>query len=54
MKKENKSNIHIVVQTKGGAGKTTFSSILSTLLYLENKENKIQVFELDDNNSTRI
>lgn len=54
MKKENKSNIHIVVQTKGGAGKTTFSSILSTLLYLQNKENKIQVFELDDNNSTRI
>ncbi|WP_323587744.1 nucleotide-binding protein [Aliarcobacter butzleri] len=54
MKKENKSNIHIVVQTKGGSGKTTFSSVLSTLLYLQNKENKIQVFELDDNNSTRI
>ncbi len=55
MKKENKSNnICICVQTKGGSGKTTFSSILSTLLYLENKEKKIQVFELDDNNSTII
>lgn len=55
MKKENKSkNIHIIVSTKGGCGKTTFSSILSTLLYLENKEKKIQVFELDDNNSTMI
>ncbi|MCT7618157.1 hypothetical protein N5U05_10450 [Aliarcobacter butzleri] len=54
MKKENKSNVHVVVQTKGGVGKTTFSSVLSTLLYLENKEKKIQVFELDDNNSTRI
>lgn len=56
MKEKNKSNlnIHVVVQTKGGVGKTTFSSILSTLLYLENEEKKIQVFELDDNNSTRI
>ena len=54
MKKENKSNVHVIVQTKGGVGKTTFSSVLSTLLYLQNKENKIQVFELDDNNSTRI
>lgn len=54
MKKENKSNIHIVVQTKGGVGKTTFSSVLSTLLYLKNKEKKMQIFELDDNNSTRI
>lgn len=44
MKKEEikKSNVHVIVQTKGGAGKTTFSSILATLLYLENEIKKIK------------
>ena len=39
MKKENKSNssnVHVVVNTKGGCGKSTCSSILATLL-TENK-----------------
>ena len=46
MKKENKSNssnVHVVVNTKGGCGKSTCSSILATLLYLNNPNKKTQI-----------
>lgn len=56
MKKEEikKSNIFIVPQTKGGVGKTTISGIIATLVYLQNQNQKINLFEIDDNNVTRI
>ncbi|MFY9085563.1 hypothetical protein [Aliarcobacter cryaerophilus] len=57
MEKENKSNssnVHIICMTKGGVGKTTFSSVLSTLLYLNNPEKKINIFEIDDSNETKV
>ncbi|MCT7484922.1 hypothetical protein N5T98_02220 [Aliarcobacter cryaerophilus] len=53
MKKENKSNssnVHISCMSKGGVGKTTFTSPLSTMLYLNNPEKQINIFELDDFN----
>ena len=50
MKKENLTNVHIVCMTKGGVGKSTFTSPLSTMLYLNNPEKKINIFELDDFN----
>ena len=46
MKKENKSNIHVTWQTKGGVGKSTVSNIVSTLLYLQNQNQKINLFEI--------
>ena len=54
MKKENKSNVHVIVQTKGGVGKTTVSGIVATLLYLQNQNKKINLFEIDDNNNSKI
>lgn len=54
MKKENKLNIHVTVQTKGGVGKTTVSGIVATLLYLQNENQKINLFEIDDNNNSKI
>ncbi|MFW2441707.1 hypothetical protein ACN4FT_02805 [Aliarcobacter butzleri] len=54
MKKENKSNIHVIPQTKGGVGKTTTSSVAATVIYLKNKDKKINLFELDDNNVSSI
>lgn len=56
MKKENKSNsnVHIVLGTKGGGGKTTFSEIQSASLYLNNPKKIVNIFELDDNNVTRV
>ena len=54
MKKENKSNIHVTGQTKGGVGKSTVSNIVSTLLYLQNKNQKINLFEIDDNNNSKV
>ncbi len=54
MKKENKSNIHVIVQTKGGVGKTTVSGIVATLLYLQNQDKKINLFEIDDNNNSTV
>ncbi|MCG3670605.1 hypothetical protein L5F33_10035 [Aliarcobacter butzleri] len=54
MKKENKSNIHVIPQTKGGVGKTTISGIVATLLYLQNQNQKINLFELDDNNNSKV
>ena len=57
MKKENKSNltnIHINCMTKGGVGKTTTSNVLSTILYLSNRDKKINLFEIDDNNISKI
>ena len=56
MKKENKSNssnVHISCMSKGGVGKTTFTSPLSTLLYLNNPEKQINIFELDDFNEAQ-
>lgn len=56
MKKEEikKSNIYIIPQTKGGVGKTTISGIIATLLYLLNHNQKINLFEIDDNNKSRV
>ena len=54
MKKENKSNIHVTGQTKGGVGKSTISNIVSTLLYLQNQNQKINLFEIDDNNNSKV
>ncbi len=56
MKKEEikNSNISIVPQTKGGVGKTTISGIIATLLYLQNQNQKINLFEIDDNNKSRV
>ena len=54
MKKENKSNIHVTGQTKGGVGKSIISNIVSTLLYLKNQDKKINLFELDDNNVSKV
>ena len=54
MKKENKSNIHVTGQTKGGVGKTTVSGIVATLLYLQNQDKKINLFEIDDNNNSKV
>lgn len=56
MKKEEikKSNIYVIPQTKGGVGKTTISGIVATLLYLQNQNQKINLFELDDNNTSRV
>ena len=53
MKKENLTNVHIVCMTKGGVGKSTFTSPLSTMLYLNNPEKKINIFELDDFNEAQ-
>lgn len=56
MKKEEmkKSNIFVIPQTKGGVGKTTISGIVATLLYLQNQNQKINLFEIDDNNISRV
>lgn len=54
MKKENKSNIHVIPQLKGGVGKTTISSAVATVIYLKNQDKKINLFELDDNNVSRV
>ena len=56
MKKENKSNssnVHISCMTKGGVGKSTFTSPLSTMLYLNNPDKQINIFELDDFNEAQ-
>lgn len=56
MKKEEikKSNIYVIPQTKGGVGKTTISGIVATLLYLQNQKEEINLFEIDDNNVSRV
>ena len=56
MKKEEikNNNIFIIPQTKGGVGKTTISGIVATLLYLQNQNQKINLFEIDDNNKSRV
>ena len=49
MKKENKSNssnVHVVVNTKGGCGKSTCSSILATLLYLNNPKKIVNILRI--------
>lgn len=55
MKKEEikKSNIYIVPQTKGGVGKTTISTTVATSLYIKNPKQKINLFEIDDNNTSQ-
>ncbi|MCT7471194.1 hypothetical protein N5T90_09925 [Aliarcobacter cryaerophilus] len=54
MKKENKSNIHVTGQTKGGVGKSTVSGVVATMLYLQNQDKKINLFEIDDNNNSKV
>ncbi|MCT7602303.1 hypothetical protein [Aliarcobacter butzleri] len=56
MKKEEiiKSNIYVIPQTKGGVGKSTVSGIVATLLYLQNQNKSINLFELDDNNNSKV
>ncbi|MEV9525736.1 hypothetical protein [Aliarcobacter butzleri] len=56
MKKEEiiKSNIYVIPQTKGGVGKTTISGVIATLLYLQNQNQKINLFEIDDNNNSKV
>ncbi len=54
MKKENKSNIHLTGQTKSGVGKSTVSNIVATILYLKNQNQKINLFEIDDNNNSKV
>ena len=56
MKKEEikKSNIIVVPQTKGGVGKTTISMTLATLIHQQNQNQKINLFEIDDNNVTKV
>ncbi|WP_152057606.1 P-loop NTPase family protein [Aliarcobacter butzleri] len=56
MKKEEiiKSNIYVIPQTKGGVGKTIVSGIVATLLYLQNQNKSINLFELDDNNNSKV
>ena len=56
MKKEEikKSNIHVIPQHKGGVGKSTCSLCLATLLSVNHPTKKINLFELDDNNVSKI
>ncbi|WP_152059380.1 hypothetical protein [Aliarcobacter butzleri] len=56
MKKDEiiKSNIYVIPQIKGGVGKTTISGIVATLLYLQNQNKSINLFELDDNNVSKV
>ncbi|MDN5130171.1 hypothetical protein [Aliarcobacter butzleri] len=49
-----KSNIHVIPQLKGGVGKTTISGVIAVLLYLQNQNKSINVFELDDNNNSKV
>ena len=51
MKKE---NIYVIPQLKGGVGKTTISSAVATVIYLKNQDKKINLFELDDNNVSKV
>lgn len=55
MKKEeiNKSNIYVIPQTKGGVGKTTTSTTVATSLYVKNPKQRINLFEIDDNNISK-
>ncbi len=55
MKKEEiKKSIIVVPQTKGGVGKTTISMTLATLIHQQNQNQKINLFEIDDNNVTKV
>jgi hypothetical protein len=45
--------LHVVINTKGGVGKTTTSTIVASYLYEKsNKESKIKILEVDDNNNS--
>ncbi|WP_201523828.1 P-loop NTPase family protein [Aliarcobacter butzleri] len=58
MKKEeiikSNTNIYVIPQTKGGVGKTTISGVIATLLYLQNQNKSINLFEIDDNNNSKV
>jgi MinD-like ATPase involved in chromosome partitioning or flagellar assembly len=43
---------HIIAQTKGGVGKTIFSTIIATLLH--EKDKTLNVYEIDDNNNSEF
>ena len=58
--KENKSNkikfkdIYIVVNEKGGVGKSTIAmQVLAPVLYLNNLNKNLHVWEIDDSNNTK-
>ena len=44
---------YCVVQTKGGAGKTTISINILALMF-KNDDIKINIFELDNNNTSKL
>jgi MinD-like ATPase involved in chromosome partitioning or flagellar assembly len=44
---------YCVVQTKGGAGKTTISVNVLALMFKDN-DIKINIFELDNNNTSKL
>lgn len=51
---KNSKNIYVIPQTKGGVGKTTISGVIATLLYLQNQNKSINLFEIDDNNNSKV
>ena len=45
---------HVIVSTKGGVGKTTISSNILPCLLKDIELSKINVFEIDNNNTTKV
>ena len=45
-------NTYVIPNTKGGAGKSTFSTMILPVLLPKNK--KINIFEIDNNNQTKL
>ena len=46
------SRVIVIVNTKGGVGKTTVANVFGQLFY-SNQNQKINIFEIDDNNTTQ-
>ena len=54
---EKLSNIHIVPSTKGGVGKSNYATHILPLLTFLNPQNdnkNLKIFEIDDNNKSRV
>ncbi len=49
----NTSRVIVIVNTKGGCGKSTVGNTLGALSY-SNQNQKINLFEIDDNNNTKV
>lgn len=47
------SRVIVIVNTKGGVGKTTVANVFGQLFY-SNQNQKINIFEIDDNNTTQV